>query len=145
METHYCSRIRRGNKASCWAGIWILINCMALIRAYHLRTIVPHLRNGTLYQWITFFSQSNTLFIIIRVCVCVCVCACTQSLSQVQLFASPWTVALQAPLSMGFSRQEFWSGLPFSTLGDLSNLGIKLVSPALAYGFFTIEPLGKLP
>ena len=74
METHYCSRIRRGNKASCWAGIWILINCMALIRAYHLRTIVPHLRNGTLYQWITFFSQSNTLFIIIRVCVCVCVC-----------------------------------------------------------------------
>ena len=46
-------------------------------------------------------------------------------------FASPWTVALQTPLSIGFSRQEFWSVLPFSSPGDLPNIGIELSSPAL--------------
>ena len=48
-----------------------------------------------------------------------------------QLFATPWTVDHQAPLSMGFSRQEYWSGLLFSSQGDLSHLGIKPGSPAL--------------
>ena len=43
------------------------------------------------------------------------------SLSRVQLFATPWIVACQAPLSMGFSRQEYWSGLPFLSPGDLPN------------------------
>ena len=57
----------------------------------------------------------------------------------VQLFATPWTVTLQAPLSMGFSRQEYWSGLPFSSPGDLPDPGIKLKSPALAGRFFTTE------
>ena len=54
--------------------------------------------------------------------------------------ASPWTVAHQAPLSMGFSRQEYWSGLPFPPPGDLPNPGIEplsVISPALAGGFFT--------
>ena len=58
-----------------------------------------------------------------------------------------WTVACQAPLSMGFSRQEYWSGLPFSPPGDLPELGIKpvslVVSPAMAGCFFTSEPPGK--
>ena len=54
-----------------------------------------------------------------------------------------WTVAPQAPLSMGFLRQEYWSGLPFPSLGDLSKLGIKPESPALAGTFFTTESLGK--
>ena len=53
-----------------------------------------------------------------------------QSFSCVQLFATLWTVAHQAPLSMGFSRQEYWSGLPFPPPGDLLNPGIKLVSCA---------------
>ena len=57
----------------------------------------------------------------------------------------PWTIARQAPLSMEFSRQECWSGLPFPTLGDLPDSGIKLVSPALASRFFTAGALGKLP
>ena len=60
--------------------------------------------------------------------------------SCVQLFATPWTVAHQAPLSVGFSRQEYWSGLPCPSPGDLSDPGIKpafLMSPALADGFFT--------
>ena len=62
-------------------------------------------------------------------CVCVCVCVC-QSLSHVQLFATPWTVARQASMSMGFSRQEYWSGLPFSSPADLPYPGIKSWSSA---------------
>ena len=77
------------------------------------------------------------------VCVCVCVHARAQSLSCAQLFATPWTVAHQAPLSMGFSRQEYWSGLPFLPPGDLPHPGIKPASPALADGFFTTEPPRK--
>ena len=63
-----------------------------------------------------------------------------KSLSHVRLFATPWTVALQAPLFMGFSRQEYCSVLPFPSPGDLPNPGIKpasFMSPALAGGFFT--------
>ena len=52
-------------------------------------------------------------------------------------FATPWTVACQASLSLGFSRQEYWSGLPCPPPGDLPNAGIKPTSPALAGGFFT--------
>ena len=62
-------------------------------------------------------------------------------------FVTPWTAALQVPLSMGFSRQEYWSGLPFPPPGDLPDPGIKSVSPAsppLAGRFFTTEPPGKL-
>ena len=68
------------------------------------------------------------------------VCVCAQSLSCVRLFATPRTAALQAPRSMKFSKQEYWSGLPFPTPGDLSDPGIEptsLESPALAGGFFT--------
>ena len=53
------------------------------------------------------------------------VCIHVQSLSCVRLFATPWTVTHQAPLSMGFSRQEYWSGLPFPSPGDLFHPGIK--------------------
>ena len=56
---------------------------------------------------------------------------CVLSRSVVSNSASPWTVAHQAPLSMGFSRQEYWSGLPFPSPGDLPNPGIKPGSPAL--------------
>ena len=54
-----------------------------------------------------------------------------KSLSHVRLFATPWTIAYQAPLSMGFSRQEYWSGFPFPSPGDLPNPGIERRSPAL--------------
>ena len=50
--------------------------------------------------------------------------------SHVQLFVTPWTVSHQAPLSIGFSRQEYWSGLPGPTSGDLPDTGVELVSPA---------------
>ena len=65
-----------------------------------------------------------------------------QSLSHVS-FAAPRTVAYQSPPSMGFPRQEYGSGLPFPSLGDLPDLGITSGSPALAGGFFTTEPPGK--
>ena len=64
-------------------------------------------------------------------------------LSCVQLFATLWTVAHSAPLSMEFARPEYWSGLLFPSQGDLSNLGIKPASPALASGFFTTTLPGK--
>ena len=64
-------------------------------------------------------------------------------LSHVQLFVTPCTVAHQAPLSMEFSRQEYWSALPFASPGDLPYPGIKPESPILAGRFFTSEPPGK--
>ena len=70
---------------------------------------------------------------------CVCV-------SCVRLFVTPWTVSCQASLSMGFSRQEYWGGLPFPSPGDLPNPGIKPGSPgspALVGRIFTTESQGK--
>ena len=65
-------------------------------------------------------------------------------LSHVQLFATTWTnVAHKAPLSMGFSRQEYWNGLPFPSPGDLPDPGIKPGSPALQPDALTSEPPGK--
>ena len=66
--------------------------------------------------------------------------------SCVQLFATLWTVAHQAPLSMGLPMQKYWSGLPFPTPGDIPDLEIKpksLASPALAGGFFTTDATWK--
>ena len=75
----------------------------------------------------------------IQLCVCVCVLSC------VGLFANPQTGACQAPLPVGFSRQEHWSGLQFPSLGYLSDPGIEhvsLASPPLAGGFFTTAQPG---
>ena len=100
---------------------------------------------------------------ICHMCVCVCVCAraCVRMLSlshththththeciqSCLTLCNPWTVAHQAPLSMEFSGQEYWSGLPFPSPGDLPNPGIvpaPLASPALAGGFFTTAHLGS--
>ena len=69
-----------------------------------------------------------------------CVCVCVRTLRRLRLFVPLWTVARQAPPSMGFPRQEYWRGLPFPSLRDLPNPGIKspsLASPALAGGLFT--------
>ena len=64
-------------------------------------------------------------------------------LSCVLLFLTPWTIAHQAPLSMGFSQQEYWSGLPFIPPGNLSDPGIEPASPAIVGGFFTTKLYGK--
>ena len=66
-----------------------------------------------------------------------------KSLSCVRLFATPWTLAYQVPLSIGFSRQEYWSGLLFPSAGDLPNPGIEPGSPALKPDALPSEPPGK--
>ena len=79
-------------------------------------------------------------------CVCVCVCVRARALSwfsRVRLSATLWTVACQAPLSIGFSRQEYWSGLPCPSPGDLLNPGIKPRSPAFQVDSLPSELLWK--
>ena len=66
-----------------------------------------------------------------------------KSLSRVRLFATPWTVVYQAPQSTEFSRQEYWSGLPFPSPGDLPNRGIEPGSPCLQADTLPSEPPGK--
>ena len=70
------------------------------------------------------------------------VCSCPVAKLCLTILRPPWTAAFQAPLSMGFPRQERWSGLPFPSPGDLPHPGLELASPALAGGFFTTEPPG---
>ena len=100
---------------------------------------------GLLKEWHEIRHTNYSLLVyrkhsIIVRCVCVCVCQSLSSLSYIQFFSAPRTVAHQVPLSMGFPRQEYWSEWSFPFPGDLPNPGIKpipLVSPALAGGFFT--------
>ena len=78
--------------------------------------------------------------------VCVCVCVRAHMPRRVQLFLAPWTVAHQAPLSMGFFKQEYYSGLAFSSPGNLPDAGIEPTppaSPAMAGRFFTAVPPGS--
>ena len=69
-------------------------------------------------------------------------CVCAQLLRHVQLY-DPMVIAHQAPLSMEFSRQEHWSGLPFPSPGDIPNPGIKTLSPALQVGSLPLSHLGN--
>ena len=91
-----------------------------------------HSIHKAIFTWIFFFAVWRYIVAVV-----------VQSPSPVQLFATPWTVAYQASLSMGFSRQEYWSGLPFPSPGDLPNPGIKPGSPALGADALTSEPPGK--
>ena len=78
----------------------------------------------------------------------VCMCVCAHMLSHALLFVIPWTVTCQAPLSMGFSRQEYWSRLPFPSAEDLPYRGtepVSLASPSLAGRFFTTSAAWKTP
>ena len=84
-----------------------------------------------------FLHQNHTLLIAMALKVKV------KLLSSVWLFATPWTVAYQAPHSMGFSRQEYWSGLPFPSPGHLSHPGIEPGSPTFQADALTSEPPGK--
>ena len=82
---------------------------------------------------LVFFTQLSQYTVIVIV----------KLLSRVWLFATPWTVAYQAPQSMEFSRQENWSGLPFPSPGDLPNQGIEPGSPTLQADALPSEPPGK--
>ena len=74
-----------------------------------------------------------------------CICVKVKSLSRVRLFVTPWTTAHQAPQSMGFSRQEYWSGLPFPSPGDLPDPGTEPGSPALEADALTSDHQGSPP
>ena len=98
----------------------------------------PHNRFNILKKLIVYLRE-ETMSRVHAVC---------QVASVVSDSVTPWTVALQAPLSMGFSRQEYWSGLPCPPSRDLSDSGIELVSlmsPALAGGFFTTSATWDTP
>ena len=102
------------------------------------RTRIPHAMWNNKWCWKTWMCVCVCLCVC--VCVCVCTCACvhrhTHMLSCVWLFETPWTVAHQAPLCLEFSKQEYWSVLPFPPPAALSDPGIKPASPASAGGFF---------
>ena len=88
-----------------------------------------------------FIKESDSIFQCISMCVCVCVCV---SCSVVSNFLwTPWTVAHQAPLSMEFSRQEYWSGLPCPSPGNLPYPGIEPRCPALQADSFPFQLPGK--
>ena len=97
-----------------------------------------------MHSWPCLFCLLCFICVCVCVCVCVCLCLCLlHCFSPVQLIVTPWTVAHQAPLSMGFFRQEYWSGLPVPTPEDLPNPGIELASPgfpALEGGFYITSP-----
>ena len=79
----------------------------------------------------------------LHVCVCVCVCVCVLVAQSCQLFATPWTIVCQTPLSMEFSTQEYWTGLTFVSPGDHPNPGIKPGFPSLLPYSLPSEPPGK--
>ena len=91
--------------------------------------------------WTSYWA--HCLYLLYPTCGQINMCLLSLSPSCVPLFATPWTVAHQIPLFMEFSRQEYWSGLPFPTPGDLPNPGIKTASPALRGRFFTTVSPGK--
>ena len=101
-----------------------------------------HIRENNLKKNILGWPKCSSEFFCLRVCVCVCACVCVRLVTLVvsDPLLTPWTVAHQVPLFMGFSRQEYWSGLSCPPPGDLPDPGIKpvsLKSHALARGFFT--------
>ena len=91
------------------------------------------------------YSMCATAWLLcVCVCMCVCVYVCVCVLCRVRLFATPWIIDCQAPLSMGFPRQEYWSGLLFSSPGDLPNPGIKPTSPVWQADSLPLSHLGSL-
>ena len=105
---------------------------------------VHGISQARILEWVAIYisrSSHNKYQGLISLC-----CAVLTHFSPVQLFGTLWTVACQDPLSMGFPRQQYWSELPFPSLGDLSDPGVEpraFAPPALAGVFFTTEPPGK--
>ena len=104
---------------------------------------LPRVSDGTFWpQWLhETIPIMNLNLSIYHACVCLSECLC--ALNCLDFFVTLWTVAHQALLSMGVSRQEYWSGLPCPPTGDLPDPGIKPKSPVLASRIFTTEPPGR--
>ena len=105
-------------------------------RVFMVRFLKNFLENNVILLKYCWFYNAVLIFavqqsdLVIYLCVCVCVCVCV-SCSVTSDFATTWTITRQAPLSMVFSRQEYWSGLPYPSPEDLPNPGIEPWSPAL--------------
>ena len=103
----------------------LFLECLAALNVVGETTVVAA-------QWMLLLDFCRNMF-----------CCCLVAKSCLTLLWPPRTVPHQVPLSMGFPRQEYWSGLPFPSPGDPPNSGIEPASPALAGRFFTTEPPGK--
>ena len=134
-------------------GPWLLYFYTYTVYIHMLYVCIHTYTIHTVYVYVLSWLPRNLWFEVCRfslVVVCSLVvayglcfwilvpCDWVKSLSRVRLFATPWTVAYQAPPSMGFSRLEYWSGLPFPSPRDLPNLGIKPGSPALHSDAFNL-------
>ena len=124
---------------------WELLTCLLVvcfINKWYLLTdkaVRPHSSPPPHRR--TFYTELTGRYLILNIytfniyIIYICIYTIThmkvKSLSRVRLFATPWTVAYQAPPSMGFSRQEYWSGSPLPSPGDLLDAGIEPMSPAL--------------
>ena len=97
--------------------------------------------NDILFSFYSLFGK-DVLIIFNKCLLCCCCCMCI--LCRVWLFATPWTVNCQAPLSMGFPRQEYWSGLSLPSPGDLPKAEVEPGSPALQVDSLPTEPPRKL-
>ena len=138
---------------------WLLIKIYYVIKVHLLCTwtLLSTIMVGRISAMVIFihrFMAKRTLQIsvrlligdlkIVRLCwINLVVVVVVYSLSYVWFFVTLWSVARQAPLSVRFSRQEHWSGLPLPSSGDLPDPGIKPMFPALAGTFFTTEPPSK--
>ena len=131
---------------SLWSGLTQQLPC----RQREKHVLMSGVYRACMKVLVRIYSQGIILVSFSVLCVCVYVCVCTHlnlccaySLSRVRLFATTWTVARQAPLFMGSSRQEYWSGLPCPPPEDLYKPGIKTRSPALQADSLPSEPPGK--
>ena len=118
------------SKGKQW-GNWIQLHAGSLESKGYLMILFQFFPPPQKKKWVNAFTIS------------VWPCVWAQSLSLVRLFTTQWTIACQAPLSMGFPRQEYWSGWPFPSPEHLPDPEIEPVYPVLAGGFYTTEPPGK--
>ena len=124
-------------------GFWVRIldRFPPIMAMYKLEKVSSSLR-ASVSSCMKWFKKRPQGVVRLQQCVCTTYCGLSH-FSSVRRFATPWTVARQAPLSMAFSRLEYWSGLPCLPPGDLPHPGIEpmsLTSPALAGEFFTTSP-----
>ena len=113
-----------------WSKLkWKSLSC---VRLFATPWTIHGILQARILEWVAFpFSRSSQKWSEVNL------------LSHVQLFTTPWTAASQAPPSMGFSRQEYWSGLPFPSPGDLPDSGIEPGSPSLQVDALPSKPPGK--
>ena len=113
------------------ANSWLLSHWGSpLFNTYMFHICILYMLFDTNIYYVYFKAESVAVDVLLSL----------SSLSCVWLFVTPWTLVCQVPLSMGFPRWEYWSGLPFPSPGNLPILGIKSTTPALEDGFFTTEP-----